>query len=121
MILLLAAIAVLQVPGWAEARAQLSPAAEDLSVRHQKLGKDYYVVRKGDSNKRSIVEGKWEDKPIGAIGGAPYASKDYAKAALKTFPECKGGEADEAMDHKKREKNRREESGAIFQTLDNLR
>jgi hypothetical protein len=90
-------------------------------VRHQKLGKDYYVVRKGDSNKRSIVEGKWEDKPIGAIGGAPYASKDYAKAALKTFPECKGGEADEAMDHKKREKNRREESGAIFQTLDNLR
>jgi hypothetical protein len=50
-------------------------------------------VRKGDSNKCSIVAGKWEDKPIGATGGAPYASKDYAKAALKTFPECKGGEA----------------------------
>ena len=41
---------------------------------------------------------------MGMVGGAPYASKDYAKAALEKSPECKGGEADEAMDHKKRGK-----------------
>jgi hypothetical protein len=60
-----------------------------------KLGKDYYLVRKGDSNQCSVVTGKWEEKPEGAIGGAPYASEEYAKAALKTFAACKGGEADE--------------------------
>jgi hypothetical protein len=41
---------------------------------------------------------------LGAIGGAPYVSKKYAPAALKKFPECKGGEADDSMDTKKHRK-----------------
>ena len=64
----------------------------------------YYVVPTGQSHQCSIVAGEWEKKPAGALGGAPYASADYAKAALKTFPECKGGEPDEETDTKHRKK-----------------
>jgi hypothetical protein len=42
------------------------------------------------------VQSDFTDKPDGAIGGAPYASKQYAEAALKKLPECKGGEASES-------------------------
>jgi hypothetical protein len=69
-----------------------------VDTKHGKVGKDYYVVHKDQSDKCSIVTGDWAKKPEGAIGGAPYASKNYAKAALKKFPECKGGETDEAAD-----------------------
>jgi hypothetical protein len=51
-------------------------------------------------DKCSIVSGEWSNKPAGVLGGAPYASRKYAKAALKTFPECKGGEIEEAADEK---------------------
>jgi hypothetical protein len=105
-LILLAGIAVLQVPGWAEAgKDPYNPGGGGyVDTKHPKVTKDYYVVREGKSDKCSIVTGAWADKPAGAIGGAPYASKDYAKAALKKFPECKGGEADEAADDKHRKK-----------------
>jgi len=71
-----------------------------VDTKHPKLGKDYYVVRMRVGDKCSIVSGEWSSKPAGALGGAPYASRDYAKAALKRFPECKGGEIEEAADEK---------------------
>ena len=60
----------------------------------------------GKSDKCSIVTGDFGSPPAQAIDNAPYASKDYAKVALKKFPECKGGESDEgeAADDKHRKK-----------------
>jgi hypothetical protein len=79
----------------------LSQLAEGTSIPKPKVSKDYYVVRKNQSNKCSIVTGEWANKPVGSLGGAPHATKNYAKAALKTFPECKGGEeADDKKDKK---------------------
>ncbi len=57
-------------------------------------------MRMGVGDKCSIVPGEWSSKPAGALGGAPYASKQYAKAALKKFPECKGGQIERAADEK---------------------
>ena len=99
------AAAVLQVPGWAEAKNKLEPGGGGyVDTKRPKVGKNYYVVRKGQNDKCSIVTGEWANKPVGTIGGAPYASENYAKAALKTFPECKDGETDEAADKKHKEK-----------------
>jgi hypothetical protein len=61
-------------------------------------------VHKGQTNQCSIVTGEWANKPVGTLGSAPYATKDYAKAALKTFPECKGGEMDQGADKKHKKK-----------------
>ena len=58
---------------------------------NRKLGKNYYVVRDGENGKCSIQAGNFGENPKGMVGGAPYASKDYAKAALEKSPECKGG------------------------------
>ena len=69
-----------------------------------KVTKDYYVVREGQSDKCKVVTGDFGNKPVGAIGGAPYANKNYAEVALKKFPECKGGNTDEAADDKHRKK-----------------
>jgi len=104
-LVVLAAIAVLQVPGWAEAKkTKLEPGGgQYVDTNHPKVTKDYYVVREGPSDKCKVVNGNFGDKPFGTIGGAPYASKKYATAALKKFPECKGGEADEdESKHKKK-------------------
>ena len=99
--MVLAAMALLQVAGWAEAKDKHQPAGTGyVDTKHPKLGKDYYVVRMRVGDKCSIVSGEWSSKPAGALGGAPYASRDYAKAALKRFPECKGGEIEEAADEK---------------------
>jgi len=84
------AAAVLQIPGWAEAKNKTEPGgAGYVDTKHPKVGKDYYVVRSDERDKCSIVTGEWANKPVGTLGGAPYATKDYAKAALRTFPECK--------------------------------
>jgi len=48
--------------------------------------------------------GQVGDKPEGAVGDAPYASKSYAKAALKKLPECKGGLVDDETGVKKHKK-----------------
>jgi len=92
----LAAIAGLQVPGWAEAKDRLEPSGSGfVDTNHPKVTKDYYVVREGQGDRCSVVAGDFGKNPEGTIGGAPYASKKYATAALKKFPECKGGEATE--------------------------
>jgi hypothetical protein len=99
MLTIVLAAVVLQVPGKAQAKDPVNPGGGGyVDTKHGKVGKDYYVVHKDQSDKCSIVTGDWAKKPEGAIGGAPYASKNYAKAALKKFPECKGGETDEAAD-----------------------
>ena len=103
----LTAMTLLLVTGRAEAGLfgpSKSKGDEFLRQKKSKLGQDYYVVPTGQSHQCSIVAGGWEKKPAGALGGAPYASADYAKAALKTFPECKGGEPDQETDTKHRKK-----------------
>jgi hypothetical protein len=108
--IVLIAVAVLLIPEWTEAgegggRSKLEPSGQGfLKEKHPKLGKNYYVVHEGQTNQCSIVTGEWANKPVGTLGGAPYATKDYAKAALKTFPECKGGEMDQGADKKHKKK-----------------
>ena len=105
MLTFVLAAAVLQIPGKAQAKDSYQPAGGGyVDTNHKKLGKDYYVVHEGKSNECSVVAGDFGDAPLGAIGHAPYASKHYAEAALKTFPECKGGETDEAADKKHKKK-----------------
>jgi hypothetical protein len=95
-LVVLAAIAVLQVPGWAEAKDRLEPGGGGyVDTNRPKVTKNYYVVRQGQSDQCKIITGDFGKNPVGMIGGAPYASKEYATAALKKFPECKGGEATE--------------------------
>lgn len=104
LIVLLVAIGV---PEWAEAKNILygNPGGGGyVDTHHNKAGKDYYVVHKGEEDKCSIVTANWGDPPDGALGGAPYASKNYAEAALKQFPECKGGKSDEATYEKTNKK-----------------
>jgi hypothetical protein len=101
--ILLIAMAILFIARSASAKDLTDPGGSFVRHKTSKLGKDYYLVREGGSNQCSVVTGTWEKKPEGAIGGAPYASKEYAMAALKTFAECKGGEADEdESKHKKK-------------------
>ena len=95
-LILLAGIVVLQVPGWAEARDRIEPGGgQFVDTNHPKVTKDYYVVREGQGDRCKVVAADFGNNPVGTIGGAPYASKKYATAALKKFPECKGGEATE--------------------------
>ena len=63
-----------------------------VDTNHPKVTQDYYVVR---GSRRPVLGVAKLENPEGTIGGAPYASKKYATAALKKFPECKGGEATE--------------------------
>ena len=44
---------------------------EFLRQKNPKVGKDYYIVPTGQSHQCSIVDGEWEKKPAGALGGAP--------------------------------------------------
>jgi hypothetical protein len=96
-IILLVAIAV---PGYAKGKNPIvgEPAGGGyVDTKHTKITKDYYVVHKIDEGKCSIVQANWGEPPDGALGGAPYASKDFARTALKTFPECKGGESEDDL------------------------
>jgi hypothetical protein len=97
--ILLAAMAVLLSAGWAQANPVNEPGEGFLAKKKQK-SQDFFIVHKGDSDQCAVQSGKWENKPNGAIG-SPYASKEYARAALKTLTECKGGEADESSGGKK--------------------
>jgi hypothetical protein len=103
-IAVIAAMAALLVPIHSNAKGVRDPGGGFVGQKHQKLGKNYYVVRKDGGC--AITTGKFGDKPVGAIGDAPYASKSYAKAALKTFPECKGGLVDDEFDSKKGKKEK---------------
>jgi hypothetical protein len=100
-ILVFTAVAAVLFPVGSEAGTVRDPGAGFLKHKHPKLQKDYFVVHKGEGDKCSIVIGSWGDAPAGALGGAPYASKEYASAALKKFPECKAGEVEGGSDDKK--------------------
>ena len=100
-ILVFTAVAAALVPAGSEAGTVRDPGESFLEHKHPKVQKDYYVVHRGESDNCSIVSGKWGDAPAGALGGAPYASKSYASAALKKFPQCKGGEVEGESDDKK--------------------
>jgi hypothetical protein len=57
--MVLAAMALLQVAGWAEAKDRTQPRGGGyVDTKHPKLGKDYYVVRMGVGDKCSIVSGE---------------------------------------------------------------
>jgi hypothetical protein len=92
-IMVVTVIALSLVPKESEADGVRDPGGGFIDQKHPKLGKNYYVVREG--NGCAIKAGKFEEKPERMVGDAPYASKSYAKNALKTFPECKGGEVSE--------------------------
>jgi hypothetical protein len=93
--ILLIAMVLASVPHGTYAESVTDQGAGFLSYKHKKETKDFFVVRAGQGQ-CSVVPGQFSDKPTGAIGGAPYASKEYAEAALKKLPECKGGEASES-------------------------
>lgn len=86
---ILAALVALLLPIESKADSVRDPGGGFIGQKAHKLGKNYYVVRKGDGC--TIQTGKIGEAPEGAIGNAPYASKNYAKDALKAAPECKGG------------------------------
>ena len=94
--ILLIAMVLAPVPHRAYADSVNDSGGGFLSYKHKKVTKDFFVVRAGQGDQCSVKQGEFSDKPAGAIGGAPYASKDYAEAALKKLPECKGGEASES-------------------------
>ena len=86
-ITIIAAMAVLLLPVQSKAERHPRPGAGFIGQKQRKLGKNYYVVR---SDKGCAIKpGQFGDKPEGAVGDAPYASKSYAKAALKNFRNAK--------------------------------
>ena len=95
LMIVLTAVASVLVTGWAEAGQMDDPGLEWIKQKKPQEMKDYYVVRQGESGKCFIVTGSFDDKPVGIVGGAPYASRDNAKTALKSSPECRGGLAEE--------------------------
>jgi hypothetical protein len=102
--LVFTAVAAAVVPAGSEAGTLRDPGGGFLEYKRPKVQKNYYVVHRREGDKCAIVSGKWGDAPAGALGGAPYASKAYASAALKKFPQCKGGEVEGGSDDKKPEK-----------------
>ena len=97
-IAVLAAMAALLLPIQSKADSVRDPGGGFVGQKAPKLGKNYYVVRKGDGC--AIQMGKTGENPEGMIGDAPYASKNYAKAAVKAAPECKGGLVEDASSKK---------------------
>ena len=95
LMIVLTAVASVLVTGWAEAGQIDDPGLDWIKHKKPQAGQDYYIVRKGESGKCSIVTGSFDKKPEGLVGGAPYASMEYAKTALKSSPECKGGLVEE--------------------------
>ena len=99
-ILAVTVAAVIFVPAGSEAGKMREPGEGFLEHKHPKVQKNYYLVHRGESDKCSVVSGRWGNAPAGALGGAPYVSKDYAIAALKKFPQCKGGVVEGELDDK---------------------
>jgi hypothetical protein len=77
--------------------------------QRKKETKNFYVVREAGSDQCTIKPGKWGDNPAGMVGNGPYASKDYANAAIKTFPECKGTKSDKTPKPDKTKKKQKTE------------
>jgi hypothetical protein len=95
LMVVLTAVASVLVTGGAEAQSLREPGDVFMKLKKPNAGNDYYVVRKGDGGKCSIVTGSFASKPEGVVGDAPYANEKYAKTALESSPECKGGLADQ--------------------------
>lgn len=100
----LAAVVALLLPIESKAGSVGDPGGGFIGQKAHKLGKNYYVVRKGEGC--AIQTGKIGEKPEGTVGDAPYASKNYAKDALKAAPECKGGLVDDDTSGKKSKKDK---------------
>jgi hypothetical protein len=73
------------VPGSTEAVALKDPSKGFINHKKPMVTKDYYVVRKGDGGKCSIVPGTFGNKAVGVVGDK----------AVQSSPECKGGLADD--------------------------
>jgi hypothetical protein len=99
----LAALVALLLPIESKADSVTDPGGGFVGQKAHKLGKNYYVVRKGEGC--TIQTGKIGDAPEGAVGNAPYASKNYAKDALKAAPECKGGMVEDDFSKKSKKEN----------------
>ena len=95
MFIVLTAMALLLISDQADAGKLKDPGQGHLQYKAPKTGPDYYIVRQSDSDKCSIVPGRFGQKPVGTVGNAPYANRAYANAALRLAPECKGGLLDE--------------------------
>jgi hypothetical protein len=103
-IIVFTAMAVLLVPSGSKSDSVRDPGAGFIDQKRPKAGKNYYIVRK--DNACAIKTGKFGDQPPGMIGDAPYASKVYAKAALKKIPECEGSEVEDETSGKKHKKEK---------------
>ena len=53
------------------------------------------MVKEGSGDQCSIVTGAFGENPAGMVGTSPYATRQYAEVALKNFPQCTGGEAEQ--------------------------
>lgn len=102
----LAAVVALLLPLESKAESVRDPGGGFVGQKAHKLGKNYYVVRKGEGC--TIQTGKIGEAPEGAVGDAPYASKNYAKDALKAAPECKGGMVDDDFSKKSKKGKEKE-------------
>jgi hypothetical protein len=102
-ITVLTAVAALLLPIESKAGSVGDPGGGFIGQKAHKLGKNYYVVRKGEGC--TIQTGKIGEKPEGTVGDAPYASKNYAKDALKAAPECKGGMVEDDFSKKSKKEN----------------
>jgi hypothetical protein len=109
------AIAIILITGsWAEAKNLSDKSGSFINYHAPKQkSKDYYiVVKEGSGDQCSIVAGAWGENPDGMVGTSPYATRQYAKAALKNFPQCTGGEAEESwVDIKSKSKSKSNKSG----------
>ena len=101
-IMVITAMAVL-FPNVGKSEKVRDPGAGFIDQKRTKAGKNFYVVR--DENGCTIKAGKFGDTPANAIGDAPYASKAYAKAALKAIPECEGSDVSDETSGKKHKKD----------------
>lgn len=105
-IAVLTAVAALMLPLGSKAEGVRDPGGGFVGQKAPKLGKNYYVVRKGEGC--AIQTGKTGEKPEGTVGDAPYATKNYAKAALKAAPECKGGLVEDEFSKKNKKEKEKE-------------
>ena len=84
-IVIFAAMVALLPSNRSEADSVHEPGGAFVEQKHPKVGKDYYIIHRGESDKCSIVTGSFGDPPEGALGGAPYAAKGYANAGSRNF------------------------------------
>ena len=84
--IVLTAVGVSAGPRMGRAVALKDPSVEFINRKKPMVTKDYYVVRKGDGGKCSIVPGAFGNKPVGVVGDREVQSS----------PECRAGLADDA-------------------------